>query len=91
MTRNRRHFSGAEKVAILRRHLIDAVPISELCSEYGLAPTCFYRCQKQFFENGAAAFEAQQAPARHSGDAKSVSGSQIRRSQFGGQLQPPSS
>ncbi len=72
MTRNRRHFSGTEKVAILRRHLVDAVPISELCTEYGLAPTCFYRWQKQFFENGATAFEAQQAQPNRSDDAARI-------------------
>lgn len=72
MTRNRRHFSGTEKVAILRRHLLDAVPISDLCSEYGLAPTCFYRWQKQFFENGATAFETQQAQPKRSDDAARI-------------------
>jgi len=32
-------------------------PISKLCDEVGLQPTVFYRLQKEFFENGAAAFE----------------------------------
>ena len=32
-------------------------PISKLCDELGLQPTVFYRWQKEFFENGAAAFE----------------------------------
>jgi hypothetical protein len=32
----RRHFSGIDKVAILKRHLIDQVPISDLCDELGL-------------------------------------------------------
>ena len=57
MTQQRRRFSAPEKVAILRRHLIEKVPISELCDEHHLAPTLFYRWQKEFFENGAAAFE----------------------------------
>jgi len=57
MTRQRRRFSGDEKVAILRRHLLEKVPISELCDEHHLAPNVFYRWQKEFFENGAAAFE----------------------------------
>ena len=52
----RRRFSAPEKVAILRRHLLEKVPISELCDEHHLAPTLFYRWQKEFFENGAAAF-----------------------------------
>ena len=57
MTRTRRNFSAQEKVAILRRHLLDHVAVSDLCDELGLAPTVFYRWQKEFFENGAAAFE----------------------------------
>lgn len=57
MANKRRTFSGEEKVSILRRHLVDKVAVSDLCDEYGLNPTVFYRWQKEFFENGAAAFE----------------------------------
>ena len=57
MSKTRRHFAATEKVAILRRHLIDKVPVSDLCDQLGLNPTVFYRWQKDFFENGAAAFE----------------------------------
>ena len=42
---------------ILRRHLVEKVPVSDLCDEQGLHPTLFYKWQKEFFENGAAAFE----------------------------------
>ena len=42
----------------MRRHLLDKEPISKLCDEFGLQPTVFYRWQKEFFENGAAAFQA---------------------------------
>jgi len=57
MTRQRRRFCAQEKVAILRRHLVEKVPVSDLCDEHHLAPNLFYRWQKEFFENGAAAFE----------------------------------
>lgn len=60
MAEKRRKFSSEEKVKILRRHLVDKVPVSDLCDEYGLHPTVFYRWHKMFFENGAAAFERQQ-------------------------------
>ena len=53
-----------EKVAVLRRHLLDKVPVSDLCEELSLKPTVFYRWQKEFFENGAAAFQAQERPHR---------------------------
>ena len=57
--KNRKHYSPEEKVLILKKHLIDQVPVSTVCDEYHLQPTVFYRWQKEFFENGAAAFQRQ--------------------------------
>jgi transposase len=57
MGEQRKRLTGEEKVAILRRHFLEKVPVSTLCDEHGLNPTVFYRWQKEFFENGAAAFE----------------------------------
>lgn len=57
MRKPRKNYTPPEKVAILRRHLIDRVPVSDLCDEYVLSPTLFYAWQKLFFENGAVAFE----------------------------------
>jgi transposase-like protein len=57
MSRQRRHFEGTEKVAILKRHLIDKVPVSDLCDELDLYPNQFYGWLKEFFENGHTAFE----------------------------------
>jgi transposase-like protein len=62
MRKERRHFTPEEKVAILRRYLVDKVPDSELCEELGLRPTVFYRWQKELSENGAAAFQSQGRP-----------------------------
>ena len=61
MRKPRKNYTPPEKVAILRRHLIDRVPVSDLCDEYQLQPTLFYAWQKIFFENGAAAFERKNA------------------------------
>jgi transposase-like protein len=57
MNKPRRHFSGPERVAILKRHLLEKTPVSDLCDELGIGPSLFYRWQKEFFENGHAAFE----------------------------------
>jgi transposase len=57
MKRKRKNYTPEEKVIILKRHLVDRVPVSDLCDEYTLHPTVFYRWQKEFFEHGAAAFE----------------------------------
>ena len=53
----RRHFSVPEKVAILKRHLLEGTAISTLCDEVGINPTVFYSWQRLLFENAHLAFE----------------------------------
>jgi transposase-like protein len=57
MQKTRKHYSPQEKLAILKLHLVDKMPISDVCDQYQILPTMFYKWQKQLFENGAAAFE----------------------------------
>ena len=57
MRKERKHYTPEEKVSILRRHLLDKVPVSTLCEELQLQPTVFYHWLKQLFENGAVAFQ----------------------------------
>lgn len=54
--RKRKQYRAAEKVSIIRRHLIEKQSVSDLCDEYGIAPSLYYRWQKQFFEGGEKAF-----------------------------------
>ena len=56
MARKRKQYTGEEKLAILRKHLLEGVAVSEICDEQGLQPTVFYRWQKQLFEEGAVVF-----------------------------------
>ena len=55
--RNRRRFNAAEKVEILKRHLVEKEEVSDICEELKLHPNQFYEWQKLFFENGVRAFE----------------------------------
>jgi transposase-like protein len=57
MEGKRRRFSAEDKVRVLRRHLVDKAPVSEVCEKEGISPTQFYQWQKQLFEGAAAAFE----------------------------------
>ena len=57
MNNERRHFTPQEKVAALKQHLLEKTPISDLCQELGIAPTLFYRWQKEFFENAHTVFD----------------------------------
>ncbi|NOT01898.1 MAG: transposase [Phycisphaerales bacterium] len=65
--KQRRHFTGREKVAILRRHLVEGVAVSDLCEEHGIHPTLLYRWQKDWFDQGAVVFDA---PRGHNGSTK---------------------
>ncbi len=56
--RFRRNYSNEEKTAILRRHLVDKKPVSDVCDEYGLQPSVFYGWQRQLLENMPVALEA---------------------------------
>lgn len=56
MSKQRRNYTAEEKVAMIRRHLLDGVTVSDLCEEHQLNPNLYYRWQKEFFEGGAAAF-----------------------------------
>ncbi len=47
-----------EKVAILRQHLLEDTTISDVCEANQLQPSVYYRWQKQFFEQGTAAFHS---------------------------------
>jgi transposase len=53
----RKFLTPEQKIAIVREHLIEKVPVSEVCEKHGVSVVNFYNWQKQLFENGAAAFE----------------------------------
>jgi len=53
----KRRFSAEDKVAILRRHLVDKIPVSDLCEEYRIQPSQFYLWQRQMWENLPAALQ----------------------------------
>lgn len=61
--KSRRQFSPADKVRILRLHLVERRAISDICQQEDIQPSLFYYWQRIFFEHGSAAFErAGQSP-----------------------------
>ncbi len=48
--RQRRHFTPDQKAALLRRHLVDKVPVSDICNEAKLQPSVFYDWLRQLLE-----------------------------------------
>ena len=56
MSMQRRRIGTDQKAAILKRYLVDKVPMSDLCDEYGIKPNQIYAWQKILFDNVEAAF-----------------------------------
>lgn len=54
--------TAAQKVVILKKHLVEKVPLSDLCDQHKIHVNTFYNWLKVFFENGTAAFEANSKP-----------------------------
>lgn len=59
--KERCNFTREEKANILRRHLVDKVPLSDLCAEYKMHVATFYGWQKKLFEWGLAEGSAPQS------------------------------
>jgi transposase len=53
----RRRLTPEQKIAILKAHLVDKKPVSDLCDQHGIQPSQFYRWQQEFFERGRMVFE----------------------------------
>jgi transposase len=70
MANTRRHFTPEQKVGILREHLLDKTPVSEVCDRHHIAVSLFYLWQKEFFENGHRAFAANGRRQRRVEDAR---------------------
>jgi len=49
--RKRRHYTPEQKAALLQRHLVDKVPVSEICNEEKLQPSVFYGWLKTLLTN----------------------------------------
>ena len=64
MSKKRKYYSPEEKVRLLKEHLVNRTAVSQICEENQLQPTVFYRWQRQFFEQGAAAFKNDQDKER---------------------------
>lgn len=59
MNNKKRMFTAEQKVRILREHLDNQVPVSELCERYNIQPNSFYTWKKKLFEGAVQTFNTQ--------------------------------
>jgi transposase-like protein len=55
--KSRKYYTPEEKIALLRKHLVEKVAVSQICEEQGLQVSLFYAWLRQFFEKGAVVFQ----------------------------------
>ena len=67
MNKKRRRYSAHEKMAALRKHFVEDVPVSDICDELGIQPRLFYDWQRVLFSSGERVFtqKAEASMTRH--------------------------
>lgn len=55
--KTRRRHTPAQKLALLKKHHIERVPVSDVCEGAEVQPSLFYTWQRRLFENGSAALD----------------------------------
>ena len=68
--RKRRNFGEDQKAAIVRRHLADKVPVSDLADEYLIQPSLIYLWIRQVLDQAERAFQQGGKRGRAKQDAK---------------------
>ena len=53
----RRQFTAEQKADIVMSHLVNQMPISDICVKHDIQPNMFYRWQAEFKANASAAFQ----------------------------------
>ena len=66
----RKQYSPDQKMAILKRHLINHENISDICDDIGLHPNQFYKWQAELFSNGSAVFDRKKSVPKASRELK---------------------
>ena len=56
MSKKRRRYSAKEKMAALRKQLVEDVPVSDICDELGIQPSLFYSWQGVLFSSDEQVF-----------------------------------
>ena len=63
-SKQRRRFGAEKKAQIVRRHLADKAPVSDLADEFGVQPSQIHMWVKQVLDQAEKAFERSEGPRR---------------------------
>ena len=62
----RRRHTPEQKAALIRQHLVDKKPVSEICEAAQIQPSVFYKWERDLLEAAPSLFSNRRAPSRES-------------------------
>jgi transposase-like protein len=62
--RTRRRHSPEQKAALVRRHLAEKKPVSEICNEAQIQPSLLHKWERDLLEAAPGVFSTRRAPSR---------------------------
>ncbi len=62
--RTRRRHTPEQKAALVRQHVVDKKPVSEICSAAQIQPSVFYKWERDLLEAAPTLFAGRRAPSR---------------------------
>jgi len=62
--KSRRRHSPEQKAELLKRHLVEKKPVSEICNEAEIQPSVFYKWEKELLDGAPALFATRRTPRR---------------------------
>ena len=61
---HRRRHTAEQKAELLRQHVADKKPVSEVCNEAQIQPSLFYNWQRELLAGAHTVFSSRRAPSR---------------------------
>ncbi|MBI3049560.1 MAG: transposase [Acidobacteria bacterium] len=62
--RTRRRHTPEQKAVLIRQHVVEKKPVSEICSVAQIQPSVFYKWERDLLEAAPALFAGRRAPSR---------------------------
>ncbi len=79
--KDRRKHSPEWKMTVLKSHLVDQTPVSEVCEKFNIKPSLFYKWQQELFKQGNAIFQVGKSNKVHEQYQKKIKLLEVKLSQ----------
>jgi transposase len=78
MSKRGKAIDPEQKAAILKQHLLEDIPVSDLCDRYDISPSAFYRWQQELFDNASSCFTGNQGSRKKSAETARIAALELK-------------